>query len=108
MRAGRLNRRVVIQQRLAAENELGERVSGWQTVDTVWANVINKSGLETVRNEMDMSVVSASIRIRYRTGITAGMRVLDGSTVYDIQAVLLDNTGKQYVDLVCQTGGSNG
>ena len=93
---------------MAAENELGERVSGWKTVTTVWANVINKSGLETVRNEMDMSIVSASIRIRYRTGINAGMRVLDGSTVYDIQAVLLDGTGKQYVDLVCQTGGSNG
>lgn len=108
MKAGRLNRRIVIQQRLATENELGERVSGWQTVTTVWANIINKSGLETVRNEMDMSIVNASIRIRYRTGITAGMRVLDGSTVYDIQAVLLDRTGKQYVDLVCQTGGSNG
>lgn len=108
MRAGRLNRRIVIQQRLATENELGERVSGWRTVDTVWANIINKSGLETVRNEMDMSIVSASIRIRYRTDINAGMRVLSGATVYDIQAVLLDGTGKQYVDLVCQTGGSNG
>lgn len=108
MKTGRLNRRIVIQQRLATENELGERVSGWQIVATVWANIINKSGLETVRNEMDMSVVSASIRIRYRTDINAGMRVLDGSTVYDIQAVLLDRTGKQYVDLVCQTGGSNG
>lgn len=108
MKAGRLNRRVIIQQRLATENELGERVSGWQTVATVWANIINKSGLETVRNEMDMSIVSASIRIRYRTGLSAGMRVLHGSTVYDIQAVLLDGTGRQYVDLVCQTGGSNG
>jgi len=55
-----------------------------------------------------MSVVDASIRIRYRSDITAGMRLMDGSTVYDIQAVILDRQNKQYVDLVCQTGASNG
>jgi len=108
MRAGRLNRRVVIQQRLAAENELGEKVSGWSIVATVWAHIMQKSGMETIRSEMQMSVVDASIRIRYRSDITAGMRLMDGSTVYDIQAVILDRQNKQYVDLVCQTGASNG
>lgn len=108
MRAGRLNRRVVIQQRLATENELGEKVSGWSTVATVWANIMQKSGMESVRSDMQMSVVDASIRIRYRTDVNAGMRVLDGSTVYDIQAVILDRQNKQFVDLVCQTGASNG
>lgn len=108
MNAGRLNRRIAIQQRLGTENELGERVSGWRNVATVWASIIQKSGIETVRSEMELSVVSASIRIRYRNDVSAGMRVLDGSTVYDIQAVLLDNVTKKYVDLVCQTGASNG
>lgn len=108
MRAGRLNRRVVIQQRLSTENELGEKVSGWSTVTTVWANIMQKSGMETIRNDMQMSVVDSSIRIRYRTDIHAGMRVLDGNTVYDIQAVILDRQNKQFTDLVCQTGASNG
>lgn len=108
MNAGRLNRRIVIQQRLATENELGERVSGWQTVATVWANVIHKSGLETVRSDVEMSLVNASIRIRYRTDINSGMRVKLGSDIYDIQSVVLDQVGRQYTDLICQMGASNG
>lgn len=108
MRAGRLNRRVVIQQRLAAENELGEKVSGWQNVATVWANIMQKSGMETIRSEMEMSVVNTSIRIRYRTDINAGMRVADGSTIYEIRSVVLDRQSKQYVDLICATGASDG
>jgi SPP1 family predicted phage head-tail adaptor len=45
--------------------------------------------------------VRASIRIRYRTDITAAMRVTDGSTVYQVKAVLPDS-GRQYLDLVCE------
>lgn len=108
MRAGRLNRRVVIQAKLNTPNELGELVGGWGSIAAVWANIMQKSGMETIRNDMQMSVVDASIRIRYRTDVTAGMRVVDGNTVYDIQAVIFDRQNKQFVDLVCQTGASNG
>ena len=108
MRAGRLNRRIAIQKRLTTENELGEKVSGWTTHANVWASIINKSGLETVRSEMELSIVSTSIRIRYRTDITANMRVLHSGVVYDIRSVVQDSTRKLYTDLICQTGAGDG
>ena len=49
---------------------------------------------------MDTSNVKASIRIRYRTGINPGMRVLFGTTEFSIEAVLPDKSAG-VIDLVC-------
>ena len=44
----------------------------------------------------------ASIRIRRRDDITAAMRVVHGAKVYDIKAVLPDEHGRGFLDLVCE------
>lgn len=103
MRAGTLNRRVTIQRQDTAQNDWGESI-GWVDVDTVWANIAHKSGLESVKSDTDVSIVTASIRVRYREDITAGMRVVHRNLIYDIRAVLPDAVGREYVDLVCQQG----
>ena len=61
-----------------------------------------KNGAQTIKGDADISIVQASIRIRRRTDITAGMRVLDGTAVYDIKAVLPDEESRDRVDLVCE------
>ena len=101
MRAGRLNSRVTIQQRTDTHNEIGELVPAWSTLAAVWADVIHNSGLETIKANASASVVKASIRIRYRTDVKPSMRVVKGSDVYDIEAVLPDQ-GRVYCDLVCE------
>lgn len=102
MRAGPLNTRITVQQLAAGQDALGQPVQTWSDVAMLWADVKQNSGMSMVRGDADVSVVRASIRVRYRTGLTAGMRVLAGSTVYNIQAVLPDVAGRQYIDLVCQ------
>lgn len=102
MEAGALNRRVTIQQRQTGFDEVGQPIDGWADVVTVWANIAHKSGLQTIKADAPISVVQASIRIRYRTGVDAGMRVLYGATTYDIRAVLPDAAGRDFVDLVCE------
>ena len=108
MQAGKLNRLVTIEQKTATVNELGEHTSGWQTVATVWASIIKKSGLETIRSNMEMSIVQASIRVRYRTDIKANMRVVYLNEVFDIRAVMPDTAKRKYADLLCEIGVSNG
>jgi head-tail adaptor len=44
----------------------------------------------------------ASINIGWRTNVTEAMRVVDGSTVYQIKGVLPDVGGRQFVDLSCE------
>jgi len=102
MRAGSLRNKVVIQQQASTTDDYGQPASTWTDVATVWADIRHQSGLESIKADSPASVVKASIRIRYRTDITAGMRAVHGTTVYDILAPLPDASGKQYTDLACQ------
>lgn len=109
MNAGKLSRQITIQKLGTGVDELGEPIPGvWVDVATVWADIKHKPGLETVKSDMDVSIVQASIRIRYRSDITAGMRVKHGTVVYDIRAVLPDASGRVFTDLVCEQGANNG
>ena len=102
MQAGRLNRRCTLQAPGTTQDELGQPIPGWTDVATVWGDVRLRSGLESIKAGAVVSTVQASVRIRYRTGITAGMRVLVGSVPYEVLAVQPDVGGREYVDLVCQ------
>lgn len=102
MKAGSLNRLVLIAQPEGGQDDVGQPETGWTTVASVWADVRTQGGLESIRSGAEVSTVRASIRIRYRTDITAAMRVTDGATVYQVKAVLPD-PGRQFADLVCET-----
>lgn len=103
MQAGRLNRRCVIQQPGTATDGLGQPdPTDWDDVATVWADIRHKSGLEAIKAGAPVSTVQASIRIRYRSDVTAGMRVVHNLVPYDIKAVMEDVAGREFVDLVCE------
>lgn len=102
MQAGSLNSKITIQRKTAAADAWGTpEPQGWEDVAKVWSNVRHQSGSESIRASADVSIVRASIRIRWRAGIDAGMRVLHAGQVYDIEAVL-PGVGRQHVDLVCR------
>lgn len=71
------------------------------TAKPIWANVKYLSGSESIKADASVSVARASVRIRWRAGVTAGMRVVHGSDTLDIEAVL-PGAGRQHVDLVCK------
>ena len=102
MQAGRLNRRCTLQSPSQSVDELGQPIPGWTDVATLWGDIRMKSGLEAIKAGASISVVQASIRVRYRAGITAGMRVVHNLQAFNITAVLPDVGGREYVDLVCE------
>ena len=99
--AGRLNRRCVIQRQAQTQDGGGQPLDVWTDVATVWADVRNPTGLGAIKADAQAQVVKTSIRIRWRTDIASGMRVIFGSSVYEIGAVLPDHAGREFVDLVC-------
>jgi SPP1 family predicted phage head-tail adaptor len=101
MQAGKLNQRVKIQYLNAGQDATGQPVQTWSDFATVWANVRYQTGIEAINTDAVVSLAKASVRIRYRSDITAGMRVLHGTIAMDIKAVLPDETGKTHVDLAC-------
>lgn len=103
MQAGRLGSLVTIQKRTSPADSWGAPLpEGWEEHCSVWANVKHLSGAESIKADADVSTVRASVRIRFRTDVNAGMRVLIGGAVYLIDAVLTDMAQRKHVDLVCK------
>ena len=102
MQAGRPNRRCTLQSPSQSVDALGQPIPGWTDVATLWADIRLRSGLESIKAGASVSVVQASIRIRYRAGVNAGMRVVHNLVAYEVLAVQPDVGGREYVDLVCQ------
>lgn len=110
MRTGQRSALIEIQRRSGEKDELGEPIDNWVKVREVWANVLHKSGLEVMRADTPTSIVQASMRIPLLAaeGVDASMRVLCGGVPYEILALMPDLIRREHVDLVCQTGASNG
>jgi SPP1 family predicted phage head-tail adaptor len=97
-----LNRVVVVKQRAAGQDPLGQPVDTWTTVFSGWANVRHQRGAEALRGDKDVSIVTASIRMLLRREATAAMRVYLGAAVYEIKAVLPDEVDRDHMDLACE------
>lgn len=105
--AGKLNRRITIERRVSGEDAAGQPIEGWEPVATVWADIRTPTGLGAVRDmqgDIAASITRYSIRIRYREGLDAGMRVLAQGEVFDIKQVRMDYAGRVWTDLVCEVG----
>lgn len=97
-----LNQRVEILAQ-GGEDELGQpSPTGWQVVARPWASVRHQSGAQAIKAGAVTPQVQASVRMRYRRDVLAGMRIRDGDTMYSVQAVLPDRVRRRHVDLVCE------
>lgn len=106
--AGTLNRRVTIEKRSIVDDPLGGEIVTWALLATLWANFRNLSGTETIKSDAEVGTTKASVRIRYREDIDQTCRLLHHGLIYQIESVLPDQQGREYVDLVVSTGASNG
>lgn len=100
--AGSRNRLISIQRRVSGQDEIGQPIETWEEVARPWASVRHVSGVEAIKGGTDASVVRASVRILYRHGIDAGMRVVLGFATYEIKAILPDEQDRAGMDLVCE------
>lgn len=94
--------KVKLQQPADGQDDIGQPATVWSDVATIGADIRHKTGLEEIKGDAQTSTVKASVRVRYRDGITAGMRLLHGATAYNIISVLPDVGRREYVDLVCE------
>lgn len=104
----KLKHRITIQSKSGGVDELGQPLNTWVDVATPRASIIHKSGLQALKADAETSITAASFRIRYKSGLTAGMRIVRGADIYDIKAVLPDLEGRRWVDLICEIGANHG
>ena len=100
--AGRLNRRVELQEEQSTRGTAGGIVEAFVTRATVWAEVMPMTGKEFNESDIVTSEVSLIIGIRYGTDVTALWRVKVGTRTFAILAVLNPRDGRRRLKLVCK------
>jgi len=87
MKAGQLDRRILIQRRVPVRNDHGEEIEGWADVATVWAKFERISGQEEFRAEQRTNRQQVRFTIRFRPGIEPTMTVVYDGERYEIEDV---------------------
>lgn len=87
MRAGELDRKIVIERVTETQNAIGEPVASWATFATVWAAVKPVRGREYFAAQGMQAEADSVFRIRWLDGVTPKMRISYDGAVYDIQHV---------------------
>jgi SPP1 family predicted phage head-tail adaptor len=91
MRAGPLRHHCAIQRAESVTRPGGGRLESWTEIFKVWAEITLPTGRVAVAADQLRAEISAEIRIRHRTDISAGMRIMHKSTTYKVEAALADN-----------------
>jgi SPP1 family predicted phage head-tail adaptor len=106
--AGLFEQRITLQQRVAGVGTLGQAPQSWTPVAEVWARAEPLRGREFFAAGQTQSEVTTRFTIRYRTGITSGMRVVWRGQAYDIASVVEPQGQRQTLELMCATGSGDG
>ena len=85
MKAGRLDRRIVIQENTEVKASNGQRTLTWSTFITTWSNPVEKDGAEKTDNNNRSTIRMVNFRIRFRDDITNDMRVIWENKYYKIE-----------------------
>ena len=104
MQAGRLRERITIQQESVTRDEYGAEVIAWTDVATVWASVLPRaSGERFVTGAVQVQAeITHAVRIRYKTGLTAKMRLLWESRYLYIETIVDPDGRTRETVLMCR------
>jgi len=109
MRAGMLKDRVVFQEKTSAlDAEYGGQDVTWEDVATFRVRIVSLSGDELYAAQAINPKANVKVLARYRSGITAAMRMVHGDVVYDIHNVPPVPDSQRNMKLLCSTGLTQG
>ena len=99
-----LNSSIIIQSRGDTKDSLGGRITVWSTFASPWAKIKPTSGYESRQAGKVQASITHKVTIRYLFGVLPKMRILFGTRIFDIHAVL--NTEERNVSMVlmCEEG----
>jgi SPP1 family predicted phage head-tail adaptor len=103
MRSGSLRHRIVIERRGSGQTASGQQVHTWTTFWPCAAEVTPIAGREFFAAKQINSEITHSIRIRYKSGIDARMRVNFKGRIFELMSPPIDKLEKNHeLILMCK------
>ncbi|MGD9915905.1 MAG: phage head closure protein [Rhizobiaceae bacterium] len=92
---GRFRRALDLEQQVRTPDGAGGFAESWTMLATVFAELTPLAATSTVSADQEVESVTHRVRLRTRTGVSAGMRFREGTRVYEIVTVHdPDETGR--------------
>lgn len=101
MQAGRMREPITIQAKTTSRDAYGAEVITWADQWSDWAQVQPIGGREYTALRQAQSDITMRMRIRYRTGVDAGMRVMWRERPYDVLEVINRDARDRELELLC-------
>lgn len=114
--AGQLRDRITVEEKVTSKNSFGEVVSNWEEVSfsasgngKFWAAINYLSARELIASQQMNSQVTCRIVMRYNASVTAAMRIVCGSQIFNIIGVQPDpDSGREWMTMPCSQGMNQG
>jgi SPP1 family predicted phage head-tail adaptor len=117
MNAGKLNRRITLQQRSPAQDASGQQATTWTDLFTVWAGIEPLTARELLAGQAVNTEVSHKVTVRYRTelalpvpaaALRASYASAAGTRIFGIVGVLNIDERRAQIDLLASEGLNQG
>lgn len=105
MNPGELRNKIIIKVQPTTQDSYGAKIEDtllWNDFIKCWAAILPIKGREFFNAQQVNATVTTRIKIRYSSGITPGMRVVFGTKLYDIKAVLDIEERHKEIHLMCE------
>lgn len=96
-----MRHRITIQRPAITEDNIGNQITTWSDVATVWAKAESLSGREYWAAAQTQSEKSVRFTIRFRADIKTEMRVAYGTRILNIQSAIDPEERKRHLVLTC-------
>lgn len=102
MKASKLRQRITLQAYTTTKSPTGAIKKEWSNLYTIYCSFEPLSVKDVIAAQSNSSKITARVTIRYREGITTGMRALYKNKVYQIEGNPLEdtNSGIEYMTLM--------
>lgn len=111
MKAGKLDKRLDIEQPITTQDSAGSPVVSWLAVGTVWASIEPIKGREAMTANQNLAIMDTRIKVRAHpllSSINAKWRVKYNGLIYNIVSVAHIELGNREIELMCVSGANDG
>lgn len=109
MHAGRLNKKITIEQPTETQDGTGQAVKSWSTYSQPWAAIEPLRANEFISSQQIVGEATVRIRVRADSGITEKMRVNWNGKIYNIEGPPINISERdREMHLMCSEGANDG
>lgn len=101
LRAGTLNKRVVLQTTTNTADTGGGVTQVWADTATLWAEIDELAGREGFEAQQIASRLTHKVTIRYRTSVVPTQRLKYGTRILKIEAIVNPGQRNERLELMC-------